>query len=321
VPAELDAAVVAATQLDPAGRTSSARALAEAVELYLDGDRNLEVQRALAAQHLARARPIVDGLATATMRARETAMSELSGALALEPGNAEALALLRRLITEVPETLPAEVEAQRQQAEAQTRGGLATGIAVRMGIWLALVPLFWAMGPVSPLIAGLAVAAIVGALCLSLVAGRHRELPGVGLAAVLGVTVLALMGLTLIFGSFVMVPCLVSSLAVMFASHLPRRARALAVAAGLFAVLAPFVLEELGVISPAYDFTLDQIRIVPRLVHFPPALTKVVLVVATLSSLVTPGVLAGRLRDRLARAEKRLFLMAWHLERLGKKAS
>ena len=46
-----------------------------------------------------------------------------------------------------------------------------------------------------------------------------------------------------------------------------------------------------------------------------------VLATATLSSLVMPGVLAGQLRDKLPQAEKKLFLMAWHLERLGKKPS
>lgn len=50
-------------------------------------------------------------------------------------------------------------------------------------------------------------------------------------------------------------------------------------------------------------------------------MTRVVLATATLSSLVMPGVLAGQLRDKLAQAEKKLFLMAWHLERLGKKPS
>ncbi len=34
-----------------------------------------------------------------------------------------------------------------------------------------------------------------------------------------------------------------------------------------------------------------------------------------------PGILAGQLRDKLAVEEKKLFLMAWHLERLGKKPS
>ena len=36
---------------------------------------------------------------------------------------------------------------------------------------------------------------------------------------------------------------------------------------------------------------------------------------------ITTLCLAGQLRDRLAAAEKRLFLTAWHLERLGKQAT
>ena len=129
-----------------------------------------------------------------------------------------------------------------------------------------------------------------------------------------------LLGVDLIFGSFVLVPCLASTGTMMFAAHLRPGARACAILIGLLVVLGPFFLEELGVLSPAYEFTMDQIRILPRIVHFPPGVTKLVLVLSTLSSLVMPGVLAGQLRDRLAHAEQRLFLMAWHLERLGKTA-
>ncbi len=318
VPPELDAVVIAATALQPSKRTGDARALAEAVERYLDGDRDLEVRRALAASHLARARPVVEGIAEATTFQRETAMSELSGALALDPGNPVGLELLRRLITHVPQTLPPEAEAARLEAEGRARAGVASAVSLRMGMWLALVPLVWAMGPVSVPVAGAIVAAVMGALVLSLAAGRRRQLSRGGINAVMAATGLALLGLSLIFGSFVVVPCIVSTCVVMFASHLRPRARALVVAAGLFVVLAPFLLEELGLISPAYDFSLDQIRVLPRLIHFPAGLTKLVLVMATVSSLVMPGVLAGQLRDRLAHAEKRLFLMAWHLERLGK---
>lgn len=153
---------------------------------------------------------------------------------------------------------------------------------------------------------------------LAIWAGRRQELSGLGICGLMVTTGVVMLGLDLIFGSFVLVPCLASTGAVMFAGHLQPRARAFAIAMGLLVVLVPFALEELALIRPAYEFTTDQIRIVPRLVHFPPGVTKLVLVLATASSLVMPGVLAGQLRDRLAHAEKRLFLMAWHLERLGK---
>lgn len=66
-----------------------------------------------------------------------------------------------------------------------------------------------------------------------------------------------------------------------------------AIIIGMCIVLLPFLLEELAVISPAYEFTMDQVRLLPRMVHFPPGLTKLVLVLATLSSLTMPGILSS----------------------------
>ncbi|HEX9105089.1 MAG TPA: serine/threonine-protein kinase, partial [Polyangia bacterium] len=51
VPPELEALVVAATAADRAARLPSARALYDALEAYLDGDRNLVERRAAAARH------------------------------------------------------------------------------------------------------------------------------------------------------------------------------------------------------------------------------------------------------------------------------
>ena len=262
---------------------------------------------------------MIEGLDGGSVQQRETAMSQLSGALALDPGNPAGLELRRQLITHTPSTLPPEVEASRRTADRQARAGVARAAALRMGMWLALVPLIWAMGPLSQGLAAGVVGAVVGALGLSIWAGQRSELSSWGLALVMGSIGLALLGVVLIFGSFVVVPCLASTSLVMFAGHFKPRARAFTIAIGILIVLVPFLLEELAMLRPAYEFTLGQIHIVPRLIQFPPGLTKVVLVIATLSSLVMPGVLAGQLRDRLAQAEKKVFLMAWHLERLGTK--
>ncbi len=321
VPPELDAAVLAATQHSPSDRTPTARALAEAVERYLDGDRDLEVRRALAARHLAAAAPLMENLDEASTAQREAAMGQLSAALALDPGNAAALELMTRLITHVPTTLPPEVESTRQHAEAQARAGVARAVALRLGMWSALVPLIWAMGPLSTAMAGSIVAMVFGALAVAAWAGRKTELSSRGLTFVMIATGVALLGIVFVFGSFMVVPVIASTCLLMFTGHLKPGARVAAILIGMVIVLLPFLLEELALISPAYEFTMDQVRLVPRMVHFPPGLTKLVLVLATLSSLTMPGILAGQLRDRLAQAEKKLFLMAWHLERLGRKTA
>jgi serine/threonine-protein kinase len=252
---------------------------------------------------------------------RGTAMNHLTGALALDPENPEALSLLRRLVTHVPATLPAEVERVREQSAATTRAGVARTVALRMGMWLALVPLVWAMVPVSAPLGTAVVAALLVAAGIAFSAGRRPQLSSAGMTLVMVATGLVLLALVLLFGSFMVVPTMVSTALVMFAGELRPRARVLTIAAGLAIVLVPFLLEQLGVVPPGYEFSVDQVRLLPRLVHFPPGLTKLVLVIATMSTLAMPGVLAGQLRDKLAHAEKRLFMMAWHLEALGRRAT
>ena len=318
---ELDAVVVAATRRDPAKRTASARALAEAVERYLDGDRDLELRRAMAVSHLETARPLVAALDTATTQERETAMDLVNSALALDPGNALGLELLRRLLTHTPSTLPPEVEASLREAEGKAYAGVARSVSLRMAMWTALVPLAWSMGPLSVPLAATIVSVIVFTFAVAAWAGRYPRLSPAGIAVVLAASAVPLLAVSLIFGSFVLVPALASTGMVLAASHVRPRMRGPVILIGVLVVLLPFALGEFSWIEPSYRFIGDQVHILPLALHFPPGPTKVLLVLATITTLALPCLLAGQLRDRLAAAEKRLFLTAWHLERLGKQAT
>ncbi len=318
VPPELDVVVVAATRRDVTQRTASARALADAVEQYLDGDRDLELRRALAARHLDTARPLVDALDTASTQERETAMDHVNSALALEPGNAVGLELLRRLLTHMPATLPPEVQERQHQAEETAWASVARSVALRMAMWMALVPLAWAMGPLNVPLAASVVAIIVVTFGVAFWAGRQPRLSAVGISLVLAASGVPLIGASFIFGSFVLVPALASTGMVLAASFLRPGTRGVVIILGVVVVLAPFLLGELGLVEPSYRFLDDELHIAPQLLHFPPGPSKVLLVLATITTLVVPSLLAGQLRDRLALAEKRLLLTAWHLERLGK---
>ena len=319
VPPELDVAVVAATRRDPARRTASARALAEEVERYLDGDRDLELRRAMAARHLETARPLVDGLDAASVPERETAMDLVNSALALDPGNPLGLKLLRRLLTHTPATLPPEVEEAQRRSEGQAWAGVARTVSLRLAMWLALVPLAWSMGPMSMPVAASVVALFVASFLVAFAAGRQPRLSPTGIGVVLVASALPLLAAGLIFGSFVLVPALASTGMVLAANYLRPAARGPVIAAGVLVVLLPFGLGELGLLHPSYLFVSDEVHILPQLLHFPAGPSKVLLVLATVTTLAVPTLLAGQLRDRLALAEKRLLLTAWHLERLGKK--
>src|SRR5262249_22754387 len=87
VPPELDELCARATQQEPASRIGSARELADGIQRFLDGDRDLERRRELAAAHVQRAQELI---AETSISARSEAMREAGSAIALDPGNRDA---------------------------------------------------------------------------------------------------------------------------------------------------------------------------------------------------------------------------------------
>ena len=320
IPVALEGIALDATEPDRRQRTASARALAEAVERFLDGDRHSESLRAEATAALAEARAHAALLDTATASEHERAMHSVTRALALAPGHREARGLLQQVLrsspTEAPEAVGAELGVQLGRARAQ----LARTVAVRFGVWAALAPLLWLMGPLAIAPAVAMTAAVAGAVGLAFALGRRETLSGWGVGALVAASATLLAALSFIFGPFVLVPTLGATAAVLFSSHLRGRDRALAIAAIALAVLGPWALEGLGVVPASIQFADDQIRLLPRLVHFPAGTTMLVLTLATVSSVVTPAFLNGKMRDLLTRAEARVRLSAWYLEQLGEPA-
>ena len=108
---ELDAVCVAALDENPE-RRPRARELAERVQRYLDGDRDLEHRRAVAAEQLEIARAAYFDPAR-----RAEAGQAASRALALDPESADAAKLVKQMILEPPVKLPAELEKSLEDEE------------------------------------------------------------------------------------------------------------------------------------------------------------------------------------------------------------
>src|SRR5262249_18484221 len=103
-PPELDALVREALAFEPRLRPT-ARELAERVPRSLDGDRDHERRRALAADALAEAHRAL------AADDRALAMSSAGRALALDPESAEAAGIVTSLMVEAPRELPGDLEA------------------------------------------------------------------------------------------------------------------------------------------------------------------------------------------------------------------
>jgi eukaryotic-like serine/threonine-protein kinase len=154
---ELDEACVRATDPSPAARFSTARELGAAVERFLDGDRDIEQRKRLAAAAYNEA---VSALSRASGDdERRDAMRAASRALALEPASRDAAALVARLMLEPPRQVPHEVESELERQEITAihdQGRRAALTAV--GLTLGFLPfLYWA-GVRDPMLIALTVA-------------------------------------------------------------------------------------------------------------------------------------------------------------------
>jgi serine/threonine-protein kinase len=167
VPPELDALCVAATATDRGARTATARALGDAIQRYLDGDRDLELRRDLAQRELERARG-----ALAADRS-DDAMRAAGRAMALDPRAQEPAALVARLMVTPPDVTPPEVEREMLRLDERAQQMQAKAGSLAIVVYFAFLPIFYAVG-FHDLAELVAIAGLAGGmLALSVVAYRR----------------------------------------------------------------------------------------------------------------------------------------------------
>ncbi len=179
IPPELDALCERATAPDREQRFPSARALSEALALFLEGDRDRALRRKRADDLAERARA---SLADGELEHRVRAGREAAQALAFDPEHTEARATLLTVLTERPGTPPAEVSAsvERERALTEVQSWRTAAIGA-LAFKVLLLELLFAIGvwdvPLAVLATGMGVA---GVFCL--LAAARRGPAGSGLA-------------------------------------------------------------------------------------------------------------------------------------------
>lgn len=310
---ELVVACVRATDPDPEGRTATARSLAEAVETYLEGERDVALRQQRAETHAARAEKVLAG-AMSDAEARREAFREASSALALDPGQARAAGVLTKLLLAPPSTLPAEAEERlAERSETEARASLAT-ISAAFASWWLFLPILWFFGIRSPAMAWVvAVASLVAPLTILAVARRGRPTRA-RIHAAMSVGSVAVGTLGLIAGPLVLAPVIACANALGF-TLVPGTDRRVAAFIGATPVLGLYGLEAAGVLPPSAAVTAEGLVLLPRLVWVPSWIMPV-LVVTTIAAIVIPSLTIARIRGSWEVAERRLFVSAWHLRQL-----
>jgi serine/threonine protein kinase len=164
IPPELDAICVRATELERTARFATARELGDALQRYLDGDRDLALRKLLARAELdvARAR-----MSSTEPGRHGDALRAASRALALDPTTPEPAELVARLMLEPPTETPKEVERELHAADLEafrTSGRFGVIVAIA---YLAFLPLLYVIGfrEPWPIISGGLVSLAMVAVC------------------------------------------------------------------------------------------------------------------------------------------------------------
>jgi serine/threonine-protein kinase len=320
IPPELEALCARATALDREDRPATARALHEAVERFLEGERDLALRHELAAAHAERAIALADAAASgsgdAALELRRGAIRELGQALALDQDHPLAAQTLVRLLSDPPRVAPPEAERELAQA-AQVRARMAARIAVATyaGLVFYLPLLFW-MGIrdwrwLAVTYGGVALAVAVCALV------ARRSAPTAGWVILgAGASAVMIAAISLVMGPFVVQPTFAAVNAMAFAALLDRRHRLVVAALGMLSIAAPAVLGWAGLWPEAYAISGGALVVSSPMLQMRLVPTMVLLAVTSLGSLAVSVFIVGKIRDGLTDAERKLAVQAWSLRQL-----
>jgi len=310
IPPELDALCVSALAEDPEKRPT-AHALAEAVQDFLDGDRDLARRREVAAQQLAAAR---DVLASPDPGARAAAMRRAGRALALDPQSEDAAELVSSLLLTPPPTLPPDLVAGLEEQEIQINKDRS-----RKAMWVylsvfGLLPLSLIMEIKNwPMVIG-----FYGVLAVAALASAQFSRTGKpSIAVVLAVNMAIAVLFTRIAGPFVLTPLMVCCTIVAITSIPWINQRAWIVLAWtVIAVLLPIGLEWAELLPKTWEIAGGRMTVISDVIRTQGLRDELSLIFSTLLFTTVLGMFALGISKRRRLGQQQLYVQAWHLRQL-----
>jgi eukaryotic-like serine/threonine-protein kinase len=324
VPPELEAICVKATRTEPKERYQTARKLHDAVEQFLNGDRDVELRRHLAAQHAEAATEAAAKVASDSGPSesfRREALNEVARSLALDPTNEPAMRALAHVITAPPREVPREVTLDLEAAATgRIRHLLRDGALFDFAGLALLTPIAVWMGVRNWPLLGAWAALTVTSSAAKLVASRRKARTSsavhLGAYAAYVLSILAYGCLSRCFGPLIFTPGILAVATFAYCMSHDARYRFTVLLTGCAGLLAPLLLELSGVLPASYAFDAAGMRVLSGATRFPEVPTLFALTIAGLFMILGAGFLMGRIQRGLHEAELRSHLHAWHLRQL-----
>ncbi|MDB4960630.1 MAG: hypothetical protein JWP01_629 [Myxococcales bacterium] len=152
---------------------------------------------------------------------------------------------------------------------------------------------------------------------LGMFASRMRVIRS-GIQYALIITMLtAAMMVTRMFGSLILVPTLMASWVIVVQAHPERHLRVAGLVLGMSAMMLPWLLEMLGLLTSSYGYASGNWFVMPQLTNLPEWFVVGFLGGSNLLIAVLPALFVGRLRGELTKIQQRELVRSWQLRRLG----
>ena len=310
IPPELDKPCFEALSERPADRPT-ARELGDRVQAYLDGDRDIERRRALAAQQLVFAK---DALAGTEPDARITALRAAGRAIALDPEALGAAELVSSLLLEPPKEMPRDLEIGLEDHEKRINRDRSKKAIYAYASIFTLTPLLlfldihnWPVVIAFFSCVGLGIAASV----------RHYKMGKPSVAVTLAVNLALAILFTRVAGPFVLTPLVIAGLLVGITTinWLSERIWVIALWTTA-AVMIPIVFEWVDLLPDTWAIRDGAMTIKSDVLRSHGTFEEIALVCTSLLFTLVIGTFALTVNRRRRRSQRALFIHAWHLRQL-----
>jgi serine/threonine-protein kinase len=310
VPPELDALCVAMLSMEPTTRPS-ARRIAERVQAYLDGDRDVARRRTMAVDLVWVAR------AAMNEGQRGEAMRAAGRALALDPESREAAEIVTALMLQPPDEPPPEVKEALRSADAAGISKHARTSVLAFLVLASFLPIAnWnGIGDWTVILGIFSVSCLLGGFALYFVM-RPRVSFGVLLVyAVINAILMALLSRAMSPWTFV--PA-ITSIMIMSMMAYPQFSSRPWILISLFVVgfCAIVGLEVRGFIQPAWEIRDGALILHSAALKVQSGSTLMLLFIASITTIVMAGIHAAATYRAGRQAQQQLVIQAWHLRQL-----
>ncbi len=309
---ELDALCVSALATRATERPS-ADSLAEELQRYLDGDRDVERRRALATTFATRAE---EALASGDVARRAEAMQAAGRALALDPASAAAAVVVQTIMFEPAKTHPAELQQELSASDLAVQKRQGKAALLSFGVILAFLAIASGNGVANvPLVLGIASFVVVLAAYVWRTTQRPARPWQMVAIAVANCALAALLSRT--YGSMIIVPAVTCIMAVSLTSYpLLIDRRGIVIALLVASWMIPVVLELAGAVSGTFGLDHHVLELTSHVMSIAGTHTLAILIGSNVVTIVVIGLFASALATSRRNAQRQTEITAWHLKQL-----